>query len=76
MAKLFQLGEPVARRPRKSLSVPLTQHHLACIVGCSRQVLNAFLQELIKKGIFKIGKRRIRVLKPRKLIDNSYAEPV
>ncbi|MDP2731196.1 MAG: Crp/Fnr family transcriptional regulator [Dehalococcoidales bacterium] len=70
IAKLMlQLGERQDEDRHISLSVPLTQHHLACIVGCSRQVLNAYLQELIKKGIIKIEKRRIIVLKPESLLE-------
>lgn len=73
---LLQLGERQEDDQTVSLRVPLTQHHLACLVGCSRQVLNGYLQELVKKGIIKIENRRIIVLEPERLVENSSDEPV
>ena len=66
---LVQLGERQDEERQLPLSAPITQHHLACIVGCSRQVLNGYLQELVRKGIIKIEKRRIIVIKPESLLE-------
>lgn len=66
---LLQLGGRPDKNQQVSLPVPLTQHHLACIVGCSRQVLNGYLQELVREGIIKIENRRIIVLKPEILLE-------
>jgi CRP/FNR family transcriptional regulator len=61
---LLQLGGRQDKNQQVSLPVSLTQHHLACIVGCSRQVLNGYLQELVREGIIKIENRRVIVLNP------------
>lgn len=66
---LLQLGKREYDENQLSLSVPLTQHHLACIVGCSRQVLNSYLQELVRNDIIKIEKRNIIVLQPQMLLE-------
>ncbi len=66
---LLQLGGRQDKNQQVSLPVPLTQHHLACIVGCSRQVLNGYLQELVREEIIKIENRRIIVLKPEILLE-------
>ncbi|MBI3930706.1 MAG: Crp/Fnr family transcriptional regulator [Chloroflexi bacterium] len=71
---LLQLGERPDDGSVASTSSPLTQQHLACVVGCSRQVLNSTLQELVKEGIIKIEKRRIIVLKPEALLELTYPE--
>ena len=65
---LLQLGGRESKNQQLSPSVPLTQYHLACIVGCSRQVLNGYLRELITKGIIRVEHRRISVLKPKILL--------
>jgi CRP-like cAMP-binding protein len=69
IAKLIlQLGGRESKNQQLSPSVPLTQYHLSCIVGCSRQVLNGYLRELITKGIIRVEHRRITVLKPEILL--------
>ncbi|MBI4283545.1 MAG: Crp/Fnr family transcriptional regulator [Chloroflexi bacterium] len=75
VAKLvWQLAE---RRDNAPLLTPLpllTQQHLACIVGCSRQLLNNSLRELVRRGIIKMEKRHIIVLKPESLAELTYSE--
>ena len=66
---LLQLGGRQDKNQQVSLPMPLTQHHLACIVGCSRQVLNGHLQELVREGTIKMEHRRIIVLKPETLLE-------
>ncbi len=64
---LLQMGERRNGSSAVSTARPLTQHHLACVIGCSRQVLNSSLQELVRDGVIKIEKRRIIVLEPETL---------
>lgn len=71
---LLQLGARQEDNQAVSLAFPLTQHNLACILGCSRQVLNGYLQELVRKGIIKIDKRRIIVLRPESLHEMNASE--
>jgi CRP/FNR family transcriptional regulator len=71
---LLQLVERQDEDQQVSLSIPLTQHNLACIVGCSRQVLNGYLQELVREGIIKIENRRIIVLKSKALLELTYPD--
>ena len=66
---LLQLGGRQDKTRQGLLPTPLTQHHLACIVGCSRQVLNGYLQELVREGIIKMENRRIIVLRPGLLLE-------
>ncbi|MDO8717137.1 MAG: Crp/Fnr family transcriptional regulator [Dehalococcoidales bacterium] len=65
---LLQLGGRESINQQLSPSIPISQYHLACIVGCSRQVLNGFLRELIKERIISVEHRRIIVLKPEILL--------
>ena len=75
VAKLvLQLGEGEGKGSIVTPARPLTQQQLACIVGCSRQLLNSSLRELVKKGVIKIEKRRIIVLKPEALLELTYPE--
>ncbi len=66
---LLQLGERQDKNKQIALPLSLTQHHLASIVGCSRQVLNGYLQELVGDGIIKIENRRIFILSPKRLME-------
>ncbi len=69
---LLQLGERQDVISAVSTPRPLTQQHLACVVGCSRQVLNSSLRELVREGIIKLEKRRIIVLEPEALEELTY----
>lgn len=71
---LLQLGERRGEGSAASTSQPLTQQHLACVVGCSRQVLNSTLQEMVKENIIKIEKRHIIVLKPEALLELTHPD--
>ncbi len=71
---LLQLGERQDEGSAVSTGQPLTQHLLACVVGCSRQVLNSSLQELVREDIIKIEKRRIIVLEPEALRERTHPE--
>ncbi|MBI4267198.1 MAG: Crp/Fnr family transcriptional regulator [Chloroflexi bacterium] len=72
---LLQLGERQGTHPTET-SRPLTQQHLACVVGCSRQVLNSSLRDLVRKGIIKTEKRRIIVLKPEALMKLAFPDSI
>ncbi len=72
---LLQLGDRPDEASPVPASQPLTQHQLACVVGCSRQVLNNSLQELIREDIIKIENRRIIVLEPGALWERTHSEP-
>lgn len=71
---LLQLGAQDGKALVVSPSPPLNQQHLACIVGCSRQVLNGSLRKLVRDGIIKMERRRIIVLKPEALRELTYPE--
>jgi CRP/FNR family transcriptional regulator len=64
---LLQMGEREHNKRQFSLSVPLTQHNLSCIVGCTRQSVNNSLQEMARNGIIVIKNRTIVVLQPQRL---------
>ncbi len=71
---LLQLGERRGEGSAVSTSQPLTQQHLACVVGCSRQVLNSTLREMVKENIIKIERRHIIVLKPEALLELTHPD--
>jgi CRP/FNR family transcriptional regulator len=71
---LLQLGERQDEGSSMPTNRPLTQHHLACVVGCSRQVLNNSLRELVREDVIKIEKRRIIVLEPDALWERTQPE--
>ena len=59
---LFQLSERQDDRLVVSPSLPLNQQHLACILGCSRQILNTSLRRLAKERTIATEGRRIVIL--------------
>ena len=63
LAKLL-LKQGEHERKVTAASKLLNQQHLACILGCSRQVLNSALRKLVRDGILKMEGRRIVILKP------------
>ena len=64
---LLQLSEEDGGGLAVSPSQPLNQQQLACILGCSRQVVNHSLRELIKGGIIRMEGRHIIILQPEAL---------
>lgn len=71
---LLQLGEPDGQELAISPSLSLNQQHLACMLGCSRQLLNTSLRRLVKEGIIDTEGRRIVVLKPEVLRKRAHLE--
>ncbi len=59
---LFQLSERQDDRLVVSPSLPLNQQHLACILGCSRQIVNTSLRRLVKERTIATEGRRIVIL--------------
>ena len=47
-----------------SPSLPLSQQDLACMLGCSRQLVNKSLRTMVRDGIIGMEGRRIVILKP------------
>ena len=68
---LLQLSERQDDTQVLSPSPPLNQQHLACMLGCSRQVVNGSLQKLSRDGIIRKERRRIVLLKPEALKEIS-----
>jgi CRP/FNR family transcriptional regulator len=63
LAKLLcQLSEQRDGKMLVSPDSPLHQENLACMLGCSRQVVNASLRRLVKDGVISIDRRQIVVL--------------
>ena len=71
---LYQLSEQQDELLVISPSLALNQQQLACILGCSRQMLNSSLQKFVKSGVVKIEGNRIVVLKPETLQELVYPE--
>ncbi len=70
LAKLLsQLSEWQDETLVVSPSLSLNQQHLACMLGCSRQVLNNSLRKLVREGIIKMEGHRIIILKPKALVE-------
>lgn len=61
---LLQLAERYGEVMVVWPSQGLNQQHLACMLGCSRQVVNVSLRKMVKAGIIKMEARRIVVLQP------------
>ena len=59
---LCQLSERKDGRVVVSPSTPLHQQHLACMLGCSRQVVNTSLRRLVKEGVIGMEGHQILVL--------------
>jgi len=64
---LLQMAEPRGDVLAVAPKQPLNQQHLACMLGCSRQVVNTSLNKLVRQGIIRKEGRSIIVLKPENL---------
>ena len=64
---LYQLSERQGKTLVVSPSLSLTQQHLACMLGCSRQAVNSSLRKLVSENIIRMEGHRIVVLKPEAL---------
>ncbi|MEE8472174.1 MAG: Crp/Fnr family transcriptional regulator [Dehalococcoidia bacterium] len=60
---LLQLGQEEGELLVVSPSLPLSQQDLACMLGCSRQLVNKSLRTLVRDGIIGMEGRRIVILK-------------
>ncbi len=60
--RLVELARLYADRPDGPVVVPLTQEHLAELVGGTRPSVNQVLQRLVSEGIVELGRGRIVVL--------------
>ncbi len=61
---LYQLSERQGETLVVSPSLPLSQQHLACMLGCSRQAVNNSLRKLVSENIIRMEGHRIVVVKP------------
>ncbi|OGO44165.1 MAG: hypothetical protein A2137_05645 [Chloroflexi bacterium RBG_16_58_8] len=59
---LSQLAEKHGEMLVVSPMVPLSQQHLACMLGCSRQAVNTALRKLVADNIIRMEGHRIVVL--------------
>ncbi|OGO32333.1 MAG: hypothetical protein A2Z29_02520 [Chloroflexi bacterium RBG_16_56_11] len=59
---LYQLAEKHGDALVVSPTVPLSQQHLACMLGCSRQAVNTALRKLVADNIVRMEGHRIVVL--------------
>ncbi|MBI2934122.1 MAG: Crp/Fnr family transcriptional regulator [Chloroflexi bacterium] len=66
---LLRLGERREGLMVVSPTRPLNQQHLACMLGCSRQMVNISLRKLVKAGLVRMDGRQIAVLNPDALQD-------
>lgn len=64
--RLLQLGK-LYGAPSGPMTVPLTQEHLAELVGGTRPSVNAVLQRLSAEGVIELGRGRVTVLDPARL---------
>lgn len=60
--RLAELAQTYAEAPAGPVVVPLTQEHLAEIVGGTRPSVNQALQRLADQGVVELGRGRITVL--------------
>ena len=60
--RLAELAETYAAGPSGSVVIPLTQDHLAGLVGGTRPSVNQVLQRLAAQGAVELGRGRITVL--------------
>ena len=58
---------------RGPVDLHLSQADLAAIAGMSRQRINPMLSDLARQGLIELGFRRIRILQPGRLFDDSPA---
>lgn len=70
-ALLLQLAENRNNTLMVSPSIPLSQQHLACMLGGSRQAVNSALRKLVANGIIAMEGHRIIVLNPEALKNNT-----
>ena len=61
---LLQLSERQSETLVVSPSLSLNQQHLACMLGCSRQIVNSSLRKLVGDNIIRMEGHRIVILKP------------
>ncbi|HEY83277.1 MAG TPA: Crp/Fnr family transcriptional regulator [Dehalococcoidia bacterium] len=69
-SRLAKLLLQSSEQSGEALTAPvhqLNQEQLACVLGCSRQVVNNSLRRMAKNGLIKMEGRRIIVLKPEAL---------
>lgn len=65
---LLQMGEhDNGTRSEKSSLKQLNQQHLACMLGCTRQMVNTSLGKLVREGLVRKEGKRLIVLKPDEL---------
>ncbi|MFQ5826415.1 MAG: Crp/Fnr family transcriptional regulator [Dehalococcoidia bacterium] len=64
---LLQLSQEEGEVLVVSPSLPLSQQHLACMLGCSRQLVNKSLRKLVRDGFIGMEGRRVVILKPEAL---------
>lgn len=64
---LLQMAEPEGEVLAVTQSRLINQQHLACMLGCTRQIVNASLSKLARQGLIRRVDRRIVVLKPGEL---------
>ncbi|MBI4303278.1 MAG: Crp/Fnr family transcriptional regulator [Chloroflexi bacterium] len=69
---LLQLSEKESEALVVSPHLPLNQQHLACMLGCSRQLTNTSLRKLVESGVIEMKGRRIIVLNAEALRKLAY----
>jgi CRP-like cAMP-binding protein len=60
--RLAELAETYAAGPSGPVVIPLTQDHLAGLVGGTRPSVNQVLQRLVALGVVELGRGRITVI--------------
>ncbi|MBI2854617.1 MAG: Crp/Fnr family transcriptional regulator [Chloroflexi bacterium] len=64
---LLQMSGPAIESVAEAPLTLLNQHQLACMLGCTRQMVNSSLGSLAREGIIRKDGRRIVILKPDEL---------
>ncbi|MBI2869842.1 MAG: Crp/Fnr family transcriptional regulator [Chloroflexi bacterium] len=67
LARLLLEMPPGCEPEDGSSPAMLNQQHWACMLGCTRQRINAALSEFTREGIIRKNGRRVQVLKPAEL---------
>src|SRR3990172_3718599 len=68
---LSQLSEEKDGKIVVSPYMALHQQHLACMLGCSRQIVNSSMRKLVKEGIIRREDRHIIIVNPERLDEIS-----
>ncbi|MBI2958287.1 MAG: Crp/Fnr family transcriptional regulator [Chloroflexi bacterium] len=71
---LLDMSERKADGADGSSEAKLNQQHLACMIGCTRQMVNASLGKLARNGFIRKEGRRVVVIRPeelRRIADHS-----